>query len=59
MFQGRIFRGNSGRAKNMASRFDEIQYFASCLDEMTGFDRCVPNLQEGCVRHAWPGPISQ
>ena len=54
MFRGRVFRGNSGPAQNMASRLDETQNFASRLDETTGFDRYVPNLREGCLRHDWP-----
>ena len=54
MFRARIFRGNSGLAQNMVSRLDETQNFASRLDETTGFDRHVPNLREGCLRHDWP-----
>ena len=54
MFRARIFRGNSGLAQNMASRLDETQNCASRLVETTGFDRYVPNLAEGCLRHDWP-----
>ena len=54
MFRARIFRGNSGPAQSMVSRLDETQNFASRLDETTGFDRYVPNLREGCLRHDWP-----
>ena len=50
MFRARIFRGNSGLAQNMASRPGETQNFAPRPDETTGFDRCVPNLREGCLR---------
>ena len=54
MFRARIFRGNSGPAKNMASRLDEKHFFSSRLDETTGFDRHVPNLQEGCLSQPAP-----
>ena len=54
MFRTRIFRGNSGPAQNMASRLDETQNVASRLDETIAFDRYVPNLREGCLRHDWP-----
>ena len=54
MFQARIFRGNSGPAQNVASRLDETQNSASRLDGTIGFDRYVPNLREGCLRHDWP-----
>ena len=40
--------------RNLGSRLDETQNFASRLDETTGFDRYVPNLREGCLRHDWP-----
>ena len=54
MFRARLFRGNSGQAQKIASRLDETQNYASRLDETTGFDRQVPNLREGCLRHDWP-----
>ena len=50
MLRARIFRGNYGPAKNMASRLDETQNLASRLDETTGFDRHVSNFREGCLR---------
>ena len=56
---GPDFRGNSGLAQKMASRLDETQNCASRIDETTGFDRCVPSLREGRLRHDWPGPISR
>ena len=44
----------SARPKKVVSRLDGTQNVASGADGRLGFERKVPKVREGCLRHDWP-----